>query len=95
MPRDLRPCGTWAAAKRHALKGEKICDKCLGAQAKYLREWRKERKQSQLDRDLVAVREILRILDSGNKVGLYRATTGLRKQFAKRLEDLDKREKKT
>lgn len=33
MPRDLKPCGTSAAYRRHLRKGEEACAECLAAVA--------------------------------------------------------------
>lgn len=45
MKRQLKPCGTPAAARRHLRKREIADPACLAAQAKYVREWRAERKR--------------------------------------------------
>lgn len=36
----LQPCGTNAAYARHRKKGERPCDECLEARARYIRAWR-------------------------------------------------------
>ena len=38
--RDLKPCGTEAAYKRHLFYREIPCDDCLTAHREYLRTWR-------------------------------------------------------
>lgn len=45
MTRELKPCGTPAATRRHIRKREIADPACLTAQAKYMREWRAERKR--------------------------------------------------
>ena len=32
MARDLKPCGTTAAARRHRRRGEEVCDSCRAAE---------------------------------------------------------------
>lgn len=35
MARELQPCGTWAAAKRHRRNKEPVCEACRRAEADY------------------------------------------------------------
>lgn len=37
--RELKPCGTLAAAVRHKRHGEPVCDACTAAQAAYMHDY--------------------------------------------------------
>lgn len=37
VPRQLQPCGTWAAAQRHRAHGEDMCEACKAAAREYYR----------------------------------------------------------
>jgi hypothetical protein len=41
-PRALKPCGTWAAAQRHRIKGEDLDFACRLAESKYKAELREK-----------------------------------------------------
>lgn len=41
---DLRPCGTYAAARRHERNGEPVCEACLEARRAYIAEKAKARR---------------------------------------------------
>lgn len=41
---ELKPCGTYAAARRHQRKGEPVCDLCKVAVTKHNREQRARRR---------------------------------------------------
>lgn len=45
MPRDLKPCGTPAAARRHRRNGEELCDECQAA----VRDEKNARKRQEQD----------------------------------------------
>lgn len=47
MSRELMPCGTPAAARRHYLRGEKPCEACLKAQREYWKAWHSVKSPSQ------------------------------------------------
>jgi len=40
MGRELKPCPSWAAYKRHLYNSEQPCDDCIAAQRVYMRTWR-------------------------------------------------------
>lgn len=44
MPRELKPCGTEAAYRRHIRKGERPCEECLAAHAQE-KSWRTDVKR--------------------------------------------------
>lgn len=43
MPRELKPCGTLAAYRRHYLHGEKPCEPCAEANRAYQKELYRQR----------------------------------------------------
>lgn len=42
--RQLKPCGTRAAAQRHRYRGEPLCDSCVAAVRRHDRERKRERR---------------------------------------------------
>ncbi|MCT1608005.1 hypothetical protein M3B43_11905 [Nesterenkonia massiliensis] len=42
MPRELKPCGTRAAAQRHRRKGEEVCPDCKAAEREHRRKYARQ-----------------------------------------------------
>lgn len=50
MPRELQPCGTYAAWQRHKKNNEDPCESCWRARRQYQRAYRKVAPRSESDR---------------------------------------------
>lgn len=47
MPRELKPCGTLAGARRHKRHKEAVCEPCRLAEAAYMKDyWRTYKRPS-------------------------------------------------
>lgn len=55
---ELKPCGTHAAYQRHRKRGESPCTACKDAEAAYVRERAKAKRQSSGESRLAAVQDL-------------------------------------